>query len=202
MTDGRHKFVAAIYLNHRGFAFVIFRDGLKLLDWGVIEVRGSGKRDKILARIGRLLPSNLRVLVLQMMLPTEIHRPKRMRRLNDAIAELAKCRGMQVVFLSRNEIRVQFAHLGIVSRTRIAAAIARQVPAFARYLPRPKKPWKSEAARMAIFDAAALALSFYHERLQAGANQVCAQNSDARDASPVTNPHAPPSSASPPVPRR
>lgn len=162
MTVGRRKLVAAVYLNYRGFAFVIFKDGLKLFNWGVVEVRGSEKREKSLARIERLLPPDLRVLVLQMMSPVEVHRPERIRRLNDSIAELGKRSGFEVAFLARKEIRAQFSYLTRATRRAIAAAIVKQVPAFARYLPKTNKAWKSEAARMAIFDATALALTYLH----------------------------------------
>jgi hypothetical protein len=37
------------------------------------------------------------------------------------------------------------------------------IPAFERYVPPPRKPWKSEDARMGIFDAAALALTFFKD---------------------------------------
>ncbi|GGI29838.1 hypothetical protein [Bradyrhizobium guangdongense] len=160
MTVGRRKLVAAVYLNYRGFAFVIFKDGLNLFNWGVVEVRGSEKREKILARIERLMPSDLRTLVLQMMSPVEVHRPERIRQLNDAIAELAKRSGFEVVFLARREMQARFSHLTRTTRRAIAAAIVKEVPAFARYLPKTNKAWKSEAARMAIFDAAALAFGF------------------------------------------
>jgi hypothetical protein len=101
--------VMAIYLNSRGFAFVIFEGELAPLDWSIVEARGSEKREKILA-----------------------------------------------------PVRQQFAYLGSVTKDAIAMAIAKHIPAFERFLPRPRKPWESEDARMGIFDAAALALTFFH----------------------------------------
>jgi hypothetical protein len=47
--------------------------------------------------------------------------------------------------------------------------IAKRMPAFEPFQPAPRKPWQSEDARMGIFDAAALALTFYHTPPTGGA---------------------------------
>jgi len=60
-------------------------------------------------------------------------------------------------------VRRQFSYLGSVTKHSIALAIAKRIPAFERFLPRPRKPWQSEDARMGIFDAAALALTFFKQ---------------------------------------
>jgi hypothetical protein len=49
------------------------------------------------------------------------------------------------------------------SKQMIAGAIAKNIPAFHRYLPPPRKPWKSEDARMGMFDAAALGIVFFQK---------------------------------------
>jgi hypothetical protein len=40
--------------------------------------------------------------------------------------------------------------------------IAKHIP-FEQHVPPPRKPWKSEDARMGLFDAAALALVFFQK---------------------------------------
>ena len=50
---------------------------------------------------------------------------------------------------------------GVLNKQSLAETIARHIPAFARYLPPPRKPWMSEDSRMSLFDAAALALTFF-----------------------------------------
>jgi hypothetical protein len=47
------------------------------------------------------------------------------------------------------------------SKYAIAEAIAKHLPAFERHLPPQRKPWMSEDSRMGIFNAAALALTFF-----------------------------------------
>jgi hypothetical protein len=159
----RYTLVTAIHLNSRGFAFVVFESPLAPLDWSIVETRGSDKREKILSRINSLfIRYKPHVVVLQDMSPTGTHRPYRIRRLNKAIAEVAKQYSFPVAFFSRAEVHQQFAYLGSVTKDAIAAAIAKHIPAFERFLPQPRKSWKSEDARMGIFDAAALALTFFH----------------------------------------
>jgi hypothetical protein len=43
----------------------------------------------------------------------------------------------------------------------IVNAVAEEIPALRRHIPPPRKPWTSEHARMGVFDAAALALTFF-----------------------------------------
>ncbi len=153
--------VFAIYLNSRGFAFVLFEGPLAPRDWSTIEVRGD-KREKIVARVSSLFARyKPHVVVLQDMSPTGTDRPHRIRHLNEVITKLAERHGLPTALVSRSEVRERFAYLGSVTKDAIAAAIAKHIPAFERFLPLPRKPWKSEDARMGLFDAAALALIFF-----------------------------------------
>jgi hypothetical protein len=152
----------AIHLNSRGFSFVIFEGELAPLDWSTVELRGNEKRERALVRINALLARfKPNVVVLQDMSESNT-RPLRIRSLNEAIAGLAKRYTLPTFYLSRAAVRQQFAYLGTATKDAIAMASAKHIPAFERFLPRPRKPWESEDARMGIFDAAALALTFYH----------------------------------------
>ena len=166
--SGRYNLVTAIYLNSRGFAFVLFQESHAPQDWGMVEARGEDKREKILARVDGLFARHRPdVVVLQDTSYIGTHRPHRIRRLNEAIAEVAEQYGFPVIFISRVKVRQHFAYLGRVTKDTIAAAIAKHIPAFERFLPPPRKPWQSEDARMGIFDAAALALTFFDTNGQA-----------------------------------
>ncbi|WP_156527887.1 hypothetical protein [Bradyrhizobium stylosanthis] len=46
-------------------------------------------------------------------------------------------------------------------QAKTAERIAKHIPAFEQYVPPPRKPWMSEDRRMGLFDAAALALTFF-----------------------------------------
>jgi len=158
----RYNLVAAIHLNSRGFGFVLFEGPLAPLDWGAAEARGKEKRETLLARVDALFVRyQPNVIVLQDMSERGTHRPHRIRHLNEAIVEIAEKYGFPVLFFSRAEIRQCFAYMGALTKDTIAAAIAKNIPAFERFLPPPRKLWNSEDARMGIFDAAALALTFF-----------------------------------------
>jgi hypothetical protein len=159
----RPSLITAIYLNSRGFGFALFEKPTAPLDWGTVEVRGKDKREKLLARVdavfARYRPD---VVVLPDTSERGTHRPHRIRRLNDTIAVRAESYGFPVRHFSRNDVRRCFAYLQTVSKDTIAAAIAERIPALGRFLPPPRKLWKSEDARMGIFDAVALALTFFY----------------------------------------
>ena len=161
--SNRYKFVIAIYLNSRGFAFVLFEGPLAPRDWSIVEARGD-KREKIVTRVSSLFARyRPDAVVLQDMSQAGTHRPHRIRHLNEAITKVAERYELPTVFVSRSEVRQRFAYLGAVTKDTIASAVAKHIPAFERFLPPPRKPWKSEDARMGIFDAAALALTFFQD---------------------------------------
>jgi hypothetical protein len=159
----RYAVVLSVYLNTRGFAFVLFEGPLSPFDWGVKEVRGRGKHGRCLAKIegifGRYQPD---ILVLQDTSPSGTDRAPRINRLNAAVATLGEGRGMPVYSYSREVVLSAFGYLGAANKQSIAEVIAKHIPAFERFVPPPRKPWMSEDARMGLFDAAALALVFFH----------------------------------------
>jgi hypothetical protein len=167
--SSRYELVIAIYLNSRGFAFVRFKRLLtardwNIVDWSIVEARGN-KREKIVTRVDSWFDLFARdmphTVVLQDMSQAGTHRPHRIRHLNEAITKVAERYGLPTAFVSRSEVRQRFSYLRSVTKDTIAAAIAENIPAFKRFLPLPRKPWKSEDARMGIFDATALALTFF-----------------------------------------
>jgi Holliday junction resolvasome RuvABC endonuclease subunit len=159
----RYAFVLAVYLNTRGSAFVLFEGPLAPVDWSVREIRGSRKHARCLARIVTILDQYLPdVLVLQDTSAQGTRRAGRIVKLNEAVAALAKVRGLPVYAYSRDEVWEAFASFGVANKQALAEIIAKHIPAFERYVPPPRKPWKSEDARMGIFDAAALALTFFN----------------------------------------
>jgi hypothetical protein len=158
----RHSFVLAIYPNSRGIAFVVFEGARTLIDWGLRGARSKHNHDHYLAVIGDLFALyQPAVLVLQNMGPAGTRRAKRIRSLNEEIVELAAGFGISAHLYSRAQVRDAFASLKEATKEAIANAIVEEVPALRRYLPPPRKPWTSEHARMGIFDAAALALTFF-----------------------------------------
>jgi hypothetical protein len=157
-----YSFVLALYPNSRGVAFVVFEGANSLIDWGLKVTRHKQECRRYLTAIADLFviyqPA---MLILENMASAGARRSERIRSLNAKIAERALALHMPVRFVSRLEVRQAFALFGAVTKEGIADAIAKQVPALARFVPPPRKPWNSEHARMGIFDAAALALTFF-----------------------------------------
>jgi Holliday junction resolvasome RuvABC endonuclease subunit len=169
----RYNLVLAVYPSARGFAFVLFEGPLSPVDWSVREVRGRHKNQRCLIGITAVLERyRPDALVLQNMSPTGTHRAHRLRELNGGIGELAEDRGIPVYAYSRAQVREAFEPFGLTNKHSIAEAIAKHIPAFDRYLPPPRKPWMSEDSRMGLFDAAALALTFFQN--MAGGEQEAA----------------------------
>jgi hypothetical protein len=158
----KYAVVLSVYLNTRGFAFVLFEGPLAPFDWGVKEMRGRGKHSRCLAKVeaifGRYQPD---ILVLQDTSLSGTIRAPRINHLNAAIATLAEGYGMPVYSYSREVVLNPFNRLGAANKQSIAEAIGKHLPVFERYIPPPRKPWMSEDARMGLFDAAALGLVFF-----------------------------------------
>jgi hypothetical protein len=92
-----HPLVLAIYLQSRGFAFVLFDSGLTPVDWGIHESHGPTKNARCLTRMNSLLELHAPdVVVLQDMSDRGTHRASRIQQLNEHIAELAILRDMLV----------------------------------------------------------------------------------------------------------
>lgn len=167
MNRERYGLVMAVYLNTRGFGFAVFEGPLSPVDWGIVEARGSQKNKTCVRRIsqlfGRYRPE---VLVLQDTSTSGTRRARRICDLNEAVALLAETQGIAVVSYSRDQVRACFSCGEFASKQRIAEAITRHIPVFTRYLPPPRKLWNSEHVRMALFDAVALALTFFNARQQ------------------------------------
>src|SRR5216684_1253175 len=160
----RYALVLSIYLTTRGFAYVVFEGPLSPIDWGIARKDGEAKSRHCLKLTAALfLRYTPDVLVLQDTSPVGTARSPRIAALNIAIAGLADSPGIRVHSYTREHVRGAFGHLGSPTKHAIAEAIAKNIPWFERRLPPPRKPWAAEDPRMGIFDAAALALTFFHD---------------------------------------
>jgi hypothetical protein len=163
----KYPLVLAAYLNSRGVAFVLFESALSPFDWGIKDMRGPRRHSRSLYLVSKLFDRyEPDVLVIQDTSLEGTRRGARIVKLNAAIAALARQHHIPVYAYSRADIRAAFGYLGVPSKEMIAGAIAKHILAFHRYLPPPRKPWKSEDARMGMFDAAALGIVFFQRQAQ------------------------------------
>ncbi|HSE37313.1 MAG TPA: hypothetical protein VLG74_08430 [Blastocatellia bacterium] len=162
MRVRRYDLVLSIYLNTRGFAFIVFEGHLSPFDWGIRETRGPGKRQVCRPRITQLFDRYAPdLLVIQDTSPHGTRRVRWISILNASVAELAEDRGIPVFAYSRDQVRSAFECYGCPNKQSLAELIAKHIPAFEQYVPPPRKPWMSEDRRMGLFDAAALALMYF-----------------------------------------
>src|SRR5712692_4196532 len=159
----RYDLVLAIYPHKRGFAFAAFEGWLAAVDWGVRDVRSADKNAQCLRRVLAIFAFHAPdVLVLQDMSERGTRRAPRIRELNQLIAEHAEMQGVVVFAYSRAQVIQYFQNHGATTKQAIAETIAKHVPALNLYVPPTRKYWMNEHTHMGIFDAAALAWTFFH----------------------------------------
>lgn len=155
--------VLAVRPSTRGFGWVLFESPTKPVAWSAAHAR-PGREQHLLSRFRRLLdqygPS---VLVLPDVDDDECRRPERIRALCAAMQHEASTRGMATAVFEREAVRMAFGKFGAGSRSDIAREIAARIDDFSHRLPEWKMGY-SEDGRHSLFDAAALAITYYVSR--------------------------------------
>ena len=165
MKGTRHDLVMSVFPNARGIAHVVFEGPNLPVDWGICDPRGDRRKHQairlIAARVERYSPD---ILILRDRTGVRSRGNWRYATLVDALERLAHRKGISITRYSRDQVRQSFGSLESPTRYAIVQAIAKQVPIFETYVPPIRKIWKPEDRRMGMFDAAALALTFYRRR--------------------------------------
>lgn len=155
------KRVLALAPCRRGIAFAVLEGPARVIDWGGRNTKAEGLRE-VMQDVVRLIEQyDPDVVVLEGPLRRKSRRSARVREVIRGAAAMAARRKIEVLYLSRAQIRAEFCTMGAVTKDQIAVAVARELPAFASLVPPPRKPWMSEHSRISVFDAAALALTFF-----------------------------------------
>jgi Holliday junction resolvasome RuvABC endonuclease subunit len=156
------KRVLAIDPTHRGFGYAILEGPERLIEWGVVQVRES-KDSQCLKRIQQLIERYApEVIVVEDCTGKGCRRGARVHRLIEDVRQVTGRKRVPTRHFPRSMIRRAFEHLGAVTKSQIAAAIAKLFAELAPHLPPVRKIWKSEDERSAIFDAMSLALTLFH----------------------------------------
>lgn len=163
MTDARpQNLVLAVYPFSRGFAFVFFEGPGSPFDWGVKEIKEKHRNTKTLDAIKKLIDRyRPEVLVIEDTTDGGWRRTSRIRKLYRMLSHVAIAEFVDLYRYRKSEVTACFASAGARTKHEIAQAIALQIPAFAHRMPRYRKQWMSEDPRQSLFDAAALALTYY-----------------------------------------
>jgi Holliday junction resolvasome RuvABC endonuclease subunit len=146
----------------RGFGFAVLEGPETLLDWGRKEVR-SNKHARSLQHIKVMLEYyHPDVLVVEDSQDRSCRRCARVRELIGDIVTLATANRVRTRTFSRRQVRTAFSASGAITKYAITGVIIEHLPVLAPWRPPVRKPWMSEHSRASIFDAAALALTYFY----------------------------------------
>jgi hypothetical protein len=142
--------IIAIDPTSRGFAFAVLEAPAFLVDWGerIVPVKSGALLHKVDELLSRYDPT---LLVIEDLAAPGSRRRKRARTEIRSIEFLALKRGLVVKRVSRLAVRDTLAPAK--SKFQMALRLAEIFPVLAERLPRKRKVWTTEDARMNIFDA-------------------------------------------------
>lgn len=164
----QNKRVLAIDPSTRGFGFAVLEGPKSLIDWGVKDLVRKVRRKKpqindvsVLQAKSLIEQFHPDVIVLEDYKGKGSRRCIRVRRLIRRTCQLAAARRIKVKAYSPGDVRKAFHPFGVRNKDQISNKIAEWFPELLPHLPPYRKPWMAEDSRMAIFDAMAMALTFY-----------------------------------------
>jgi hypothetical protein len=157
------KRVLAIDPTSRGFGFVVIESPTTLVDWGVKTMRQTSQ-EKLLAKALQLI-RHYRPETLVLEDQKGSRRRPRIRGLLGGVCRLATAEGLKSSCVPVARVKQVFGTFRANTKQEIAHVVAQQLPELAPHLPPYRKAWMSEDYYMAVFDAAALALTYYNSRL-------------------------------------
>jgi hypothetical protein len=159
--SGSEKRVLAVDPSRGGFGYVVLEGPRLLVDFGTSDAQGE-KNAWCIRGVARLIELyRPDVMILEDSGAKGGRRRERVQRLIHKLDELARRHKVQVHRISRMKVRTVFAQFEASNKDQIARVIAERLPELASRVPPERKPWMSEARRMAIFDAAAFAITFF-----------------------------------------
>lgn len=153
--------VLAVHPTLHGFGWVLFENTANPVAWAIVRNKHT-HHERLLASFRRLLAHyEPAVLVLEVFDSGESRRSARIQSLCRAMLREAEVRKIERRVFERETIRAAFARFGAMTRSEIASVIAQRVDSFAHRLPPRRRIWNSQDARQSLFDAAALAVTYY-----------------------------------------
>jgi Holliday junction resolvasome RuvABC endonuclease subunit len=161
LSNRSEKRVLAIDPTSRGFGYAYFEGKDDLVDWGTKQIDVAENIRcifQIREIIQRFRPN---VIALEDPRGEGSRRCYRICKLIKAICALAAKHHTKARCFSRDQVRKVFAEYNAQTKYRIAIAVSIQFPELQAHLPRFRKPWMNEDERMAIFDAASFAITYY-----------------------------------------
>jgi hypothetical protein len=158
------KRVLALDPHSRGLGFVVLEGPEHLIDWGLKDTRRD-KHNRGLHHVERLVETyHPDVLVLEAVQDPRCRRCLRVRTLLQGIGQLAAAKKLKTRSFSRHAMQATFSDVSALTKDEIMTAVIERLPELTAWRPPVRKPWMSEHSRASIFDAAALALTYFYTR--------------------------------------
>ena len=152
--------VLAIAPSKRGFGFAVLEGPNELIDWGTREAKRE-KNTKCLRQIAFLIERySPDVVVIENHRDRSCRRSARIRELLEGIAALAFSKRAKLRRIPRSALKKVFSQFCATGKHQLAIEISKRFPELAAHVPPPRKPWMTQVARMSMFDAVAIALTF------------------------------------------
>ena len=153
--------VLAIDPSFRGFGFAVVEGPERLIDWGVKNMK-QDKNTSCLTKIDKLIEHyQPEMIVIEDAIGKNSRRRLRVRQLIQQVVLLARRKKIKHRSFSRSTIQKTFSQGDVPTKHQIATIITKQFPELSRHLPRFRKAWMTEDWRMSIFNAMALAITFF-----------------------------------------
>ena len=152
--------VLAVAPVSRGIGYCLFENPQQPLDWGVKHAR-INKETTCQRHVESLISFYQPDILILEQFEDDTNR-KRVVKLNDSLAILATCTGVNVERVSHDRVKGVFSRFGSSTKFGIAKTITQWLPEFKTKMPKYRKIWMSEDHSMALFEAAALALTYYY----------------------------------------
>ena len=152
--------VLAVAPVSRGMGYCLFENPRQPLDWGIKHARVN--KNTMCQRHVESLISFYQPDILVLEQFEEDTNPKRVAQLNDNLAVLANCTGVEVERIPHDDVKYVFGQFGSSTKFGMAKTITGWLPEFKPKMPKYRKPWMGEEHSMALFDAVALALTYYY----------------------------------------
>jgi hypothetical protein len=154
--------VLALHITTRGFAFCMFDGPGQLIDFGIKHVARGDKNKQSLSAIEHLIILyDPHAVVLEDVTEAGSKRLSRVRSLCSDIEKLADRASVEAYAYPWQIVFSVFKEGQPKTRHDLAQMIAVILPSIARRLPPKRKAWLPMDPRQALFDAAALGITFY-----------------------------------------
>lgn len=156
----KERRILAIRPTGRGFGFVVLEGPQSLLDWGVKEARPADTA-QLVRKVSVLLRQYFPELLVVEDTGQANRRSSRARSLTDELMRVSAERGVPIRLMTKRKAKWILWPDTKLTQSRLAQEFVRSFPELKSSLPPERKPWMSQDARFAIFEALMLGLATY-----------------------------------------